>query len=699
MSILSRIRNNMGLVVVVIAIATLGFILTDFLTGATRGPQGPRPVGEIAGRTITAADFEERYQAELQRYPSLPESQRGFIMDQVWNQMVSEILYEKEFEKHGIEISGDEVYDMFTGKNIHPAVRQSFTSPGQEFDPEFVRSQLSRLLDDETMAEQLIVFEDFLAKSRATERYNNMISSAYLGSKAQAQQKYNDQNRNVNGEYLAINYAQIPDSLVSVSDSELESYISSNKNRYKQVEETYVKFVNFPVEASEEDSARARNKVLGLKERFEDAPNDSVFTSNKSRTPYTGTFQAVSALSPELQDQLTDGSVGSILGPVFEAGYYKLYKIVDTQTGEETFSKVKHILIKPSGDDNAADSEARSRANQLARQANASNFFDLANENSRDFQTKTKGGSLGWLTAQNKYGEDFYDEVSKIPAGSIRTVKSDEGYHVVFVEARTNKEYALANIEEEVFAGSATDKGVFQEANIFLSKVSSANSIDSAAAALGQNAIQSNPFTPETRFVNGLEGGRELIRWGLEADLDELSEVMRIGDSYVVAEVVEKRSEGTRSLEDLRTEVNRKVLNQKKAQIIKDRLNGLALSDDLNAVSQAYNNEYSAGSFVNTATGINFETSTIPGIGADYYLIGKISSMSQGDVSSPLEGINGVYVFKATQVTEPVELESETLITKRTSESLTGKTAIEAKIDQTLKDISDIEDERYKAGY
>ncbi|MEM7514921.1 MAG: SurA N-terminal domain-containing protein, partial [Bacteroidota bacterium] len=109
MSILSRIRNNMGLVVVVIAIATLGFILTDFLTGATRGPQGPRPVGEIAGRTITAADFEERYQAELQRYPSLPESQRGFIMDQVWNQMVSEILYEKEFEKHGIEISGDEV--------------------------------------------------------------------------------------------------------------------------------------------------------------------------------------------------------------------------------------------------------------------------------------------------------------------------------------------------------------------------------------------------------------------------------------------------------------------------------------------------------------------------------------------------------------------------------------------------------------
>ena len=53
---------------------------------------------------------------------------------------------------------------MFTGKNIHPAVRQSFTSPGQEFDPEFVRSQLSRLLDDETMAEQLIVFEDFLAR-------------------------------------------------------------------------------------------------------------------------------------------------------------------------------------------------------------------------------------------------------------------------------------------------------------------------------------------------------------------------------------------------------------------------------------------------------------------------------------------------------------------------------------------------------
>lgn len=689
----------MGLVVVVIAIATLGFILTDFLTGMNRGPQGPRPVGEIAGRTITAADFEERYQAELQRYPSLPESQRGFIMDQVWNQMVSEILYEKEFEKYGLEISGEEVYDMFTGKNIHPAVRQSFTAPGQEFDPDFVRSQLSSLLENEDMADQLLVFEDFLAKSRATERYNNMVSAAYLGSGPQAQQKYNDQNRNVNAEYLAINYAQIPDSLVSVTDSELESYISENKNRYKQAEETYVKFVRFPVEATEEDSARARNRVLGYKERFEDAPNDSVFTSNKSRTPYLGEFKSVTDLSEGLQDILADASEGTILGPVFEAGYYKLYKVVETQTGEETFAKVKHILIKATGDDNAADREARSRANELARTANADNFFDLANENSRDFQTKTKGGSLGWLTKDNKYGEDFFNDVSKIPSGAMRTVKSEEGYHVVFVEARTNKEYALAEIEEEVFAGSATDKGVFQDANIFLSEVTRAGNIDTAAVTKGQNAIQSNPFTPETRFVNGLEGGRELIRWGLESGEGDISEVLRIGNSYVVAEVIEKRREGTRSLEDLRTEVNRKVINQKKAELIKKRLTGLALSDDLNAVSKSYNDTHSAGSFVSNAAGINFETSTIPGIGADYYLIGKLSSMGEAEVSDPLEGLNGVYIFKVTQATEPLNLENETLITKRESEALTGKTALQAKIDQTLKDIADVEDERYKAGY
>lgn len=698
MSILSRIRENMSLVVIVIAVAIVGFIATDFLRGIGDTVSTPQVAGEIAGEVIPREEYVTRYQLQVQRIPNLPESQQGYIMDQVWNQLIQERVYDNQFEKAGLEISGDEVYDMFTGNNIHPAVRQSFTSPEGEFNPEQVKQQLQNLLDNPDLINELKTFEDYLARERATERLNNMVKGAFFSSKSYAESRHVNQNKKTDISFLAINYTQIPDSAINVSESELESYLRDNENRYQQEAQTIAKFVSFPLTPTKEDSVRAENSLLRLRIPFSEAIKDSSFTANKSSRPYQEIFQSIGALPENLRDSIANAETGNVLGPYVEGNVYKLYKVVQIDEGEEAFANINHILITPDGASDS-DSVAASRlAGTVARQANSSNFFDLANEYSRDFQTKTKGGALGWYQ-KGRFGEDFDEAVANLPIGAIRgPIKSSQGYHVVQVVDRTNKTYDIAEIEKEIFAGSQTVKNKFQEGNQFLYEANQVGDIDSVAFSKGLNAIQTNPLTPQTRQVVGLAGGgsgRDLVIWALDAKVGEFSDVIEVGDQYVVAQIINKTEEGIRALADVRAEVEQKVRNQKKAKIILEKLKDISTDQDLTEIRD----QYGEGAFISSAQNITFESTTIPGIGADLYVIGKISTLEEGQQTNPIEGINGVYILEATKVAPAADLSESSLTSLADSYSTTVKSQIQQKIEPALRESAGVKDLRYKIGF
>ena len=60
MSALSRIRQNIGLIAIVIFIALAAFILTDFIRGITTIVQGVPEAGTVAGSTISNDEYQEQ---------------------------------------------------------------------------------------------------------------------------------------------------------------------------------------------------------------------------------------------------------------------------------------------------------------------------------------------------------------------------------------------------------------------------------------------------------------------------------------------------------------------------------------------------------------------------------------------------------------------------------------------------------------
>ncbi|MEM6630031.1 MAG: SurA N-terminal domain-containing protein [Bacteroidota bacterium] len=700
MSALSRIRNNIGLVAVIIAVALLGFIMTDLFSSMGNQVNRVPDVGTIGGESVSIQEFSDRYQNTLSQYGgALNEAQQANIMDNVWNTLVSEKALDQELDKVGLEISGDELHDMFTGENINPIVRQYFVPPGEQPDPTKIQNQLQTIIENPDAIGQFKEFEDYLANQRSKEIYENMLRAGYLGSKAASRNRYIEQNRTVDLELVGINYATVPDSLFDISDSELNAYIGNHSNEYKQEAATFIEYVSLPINPTEADTLRAFEEMVKTRPRFTDTPDDSTFMAGLSQTPYNSSFRNIISLQENLRDSLVNAEQGQVLGPIAFGGLWKLFKVVDTREEEDTYVKLNHIFIRPVGSDPSDTTEARSEARNLLSQVNAGNFSSMVNEHTQDYVSKRKDGELGWIGKNNPYGEAFFEAVQKLPIGTtVRgPFKSTQGFHLVQVVGKTQKEFVLAEVESEIYASSETRNAVFSDINQLANQAQNVlkGDLDSAASAADVQLSRSNPLDESTNQITGLPGGRKLVLWAIEADKDDFSEITQIGDNFVYAKVTDKRSKGVQSLAEVRAIVTPKVLNEKKAAYILDKFKGITLGEDLQAVKDALGD----GAFTSNANGISFQSASIPGIGADPYIIGKASKLNVGQLSAPLQGANGVYVLKGVNVQEAVELDDESLATKRDTDASNDKTSILPKFRQALVELANVKDNRHKAGY
>ncbi|MEM6346863.1 MAG: SurA N-terminal domain-containing protein [Bacteroidota bacterium] len=685
MSALRMIRQNMALIVIVIAIALLGFILTDLFTGLSRIIGGPPSVGTVAGKSITYSAYEDRVQDWVGNNPVQGEKQRNEFRDRAWTDIVSEILYANEFDEIGLSVSDDELFDMFAGENQAPLVAQNF--PGMT--PDQIQQQLKLLVNDPNARPQLKAFETYLARTRGQEKLANMVKSAYVGSQESAKRKHRDQNRKVNLSFLAVNYTQVPDSTVPVSDAEISSYISAHPKQYEQNAETYIRYARFVVNPSPEDTAATIERLMKYASNFQKTETDSNFTSNKSSLPYTSPdYRAMNNLPITIQDSVLGKADKSLIGPVQEDGFFKLYKIVGSETAETPSYKIKAIQIRPSGGDDAATAEAKSKAATVASAAKAD--FEAA-------RLENAGSNIGWYRP-GQYGEDFDEALKGASRGQvIGPIESNNVFHIVYVEDIATKTYDIAQVERVIRASDATKKRIYQEANQFAGLAQTKGDINQAGQEANVIVLESGALTPTTNEVAGLDGGgRDIVLWALGAEVgSQSSEVFAVANNYVYAQVSSRKNEGLKSVEEVRESVAPLVRNEKKADMIVNKLQAVA-GQDLNAMKDAYG----AGAYVSTANDVSFET--IPGSGSnplssDPYVLGRAMGMAQGETSVPIEGKNGVYILQVTGITEAAEADEVTLNNLRQNETTSGSSRLQFGVQTILEEAGGVEDTRAEA--
>ncbi|MCI5055898.1 MAG: peptidylprolyl isomerase [Flavobacteriales bacterium] len=692
MGVITKIRNKSGLLIIVIGVALVLFILSDFLNQGGSFNAADNVVGEIEGEAVTYVDFENlvavRVEAVKQRsqQATLDQATIDQIREQVWNELLQERILLEEISEAGFGVSPEELVDMIQGPNPHPSVVQSFTNPNTgQFSANDVVRFIQNLDQDETgqSRAQWIQFENGLKKQRASEKYYNLIKKALYVTGAEAKENFNAKRKTMNLRYVGQKYALMTDS-VSVSESDLKAYYDQHKNEaeYQQEETTRdIEYVSFNVDPSEEDRQNTENYLAGIKAEFEKTTKDTLFiATNSDNKNGIGYFSKVN-IDPSVDSLIENSEVGQVVGPFFDytTNSFKLVKNIGEKFAPDSV-KASHILIKiQNGDSAAAQAKVDSLVNLIKGGAD---FAQLATNNSEDLGSAQDGGNLDWFT-EGRMVRPFNDACFEGKVGDMPVVESQFGIHIIKItdQTKSKKKLLLATVDRELLPGKKTYELAYNSASTFSINNNTAEKFKEAGNALGIK--MANDITESAKYVPGLENPRKLIMWMYKADKGSVSEPFELGNKFVVARLTNIKDEGQLSFDAVKDILEEKVINEKKAEIIKGKMAG---NNDLNSLASTL------GTNIETAPNVQFSTA-IPGMGGEKEILGKVFGMNKGDISEPLVGKFGTYVIAVDEVVEaPVaDYSGEVDFLNR---NLTSR--VEREVYEALKEVKNVSDNRAK---
>lgn len=661
MATLEKIRSKAGLLVLVVGIALFAFIIGDFLnSGSTYFRQSQERIAKINGELIHYQDFQQRIDEMSEMYKmqmgttSLPEETMVQIRQMVFNNMVEEIVLGEATAKIGMTVSPDELFDMVQGENISPLIQQMpmFANPQTgQFDKAALLNYL-KAISDENIASlpadqqsQFIQARNFwlfweknIKNQRLEQKYTTLISKAISANKLDAKENFDASAESSDIVYAMQSYSTIPDSTIQVSKSELEKLYNERKESFKQKEGRILTYVTADIRPSQEDYDNVEKDIDALKAEFTTAENVADLVNENSDVPYVDAFVTDKTFDEEMRQFATTAEVGDVYGPVFESDRYRMFKLV-AKTQAPDSVKVSHIMLA-----GRSEAEIESLADSLMTALKGgADFAELAKKYSMD-QAAENGGELGWFTelaALRGVNEDFKDAVFSAKVDEIKVVKSMYGTHLVKVTEKTKNvtKYKVADVEMAVTPSSKTYSKLYNDLNQFIASNRDISKLDAAAKEAGYNAATNQTVTADNQMLGMIKNSRQVIRWAFQNEKGSISEIFECDDKFVIAAVEGELQEGYRPLSLVEASLKSEIIAQKKGEQIASELKAKNLT-----TMEAYAD--AMGAHLDSVKFVNFGTRRISGIGVEPNLNAAIALAPVDQVSDPVKGNNGVYVFK-----------------------------------------------------
>lgn len=661
MATLEKIRNKAGLLVLVVGLALFAFIIGDFLnSGSTYFRQSQERIAEIDGEVVNIQDYQARVDEMTEMYKmqsgsaSLPEEYMNQIRQQVFDGMVQEVVLNEATSSLGMGVSPEELFDMVQGENISPLIQQMqmFNNPQtgafdkaallnflKQIDPDNIATypaeQQAQLLQAQSF---WLFWEKNIKRQRLEQKYTSLLAKAISANKLDAKDAFDASAESSDLVYAMQSYSTIPDSTIEVSKAEIEKLYNQRKELYKQKEAKVINYIAVDIRPSKDDYDKAQADIESLKEELTTTDRVADVVNENSEVPYVDAFFTEKALDPEMKQFATSAEVGAVYGPVFENDKYRMFKLVDKTLAPDSV-KVSHIMLAGKG-----EAETKALADSLMGVLKGgANFAEIAKKFSAD-QAAENGGELGWfteVTALRGVNEDFKKAVFSTPVNDVVIVKSLYGTHLVKVTERTKNvtKYKIADIDMTVSPSSRTYSDIYNELNQFVSKNNSMEKISENAKEAGYNLTSGAQVTANDQLLGSIQSSRPVIRWAFQNDKGSISEIFECGDKFVVAAVEGTIAEGYRPVDMVAPALKAELAAKKKGDRIAQELAAKNLTS-VEAYAEAM------GANVDSVKFVNFATRRISGVGIEPNLNAMVSMAQVDQVSAPVKGNNGVYVFK-----------------------------------------------------
>jgi peptidyl-prolyl cis-trans isomerase D len=692
MAVIGKIRDKSTLLLIFIGGALLAFLLGDALSSRMSffGNE-QKALGEIDGVEISGAEFDAKVQVEIANYKEreqraeLPEQAAAQIREQVWNEYLQERILGLEFKEIGIAVTSKELADMTYGTNPHPQVRQAFTNPETgAFNSSDVVRFIKNLDNDETgkTKEQWLNFEGAIKKQRLLNKYNLLISKGLYVTTAESKRNFIDANQRVDISYIFKPYGSVPDSSVKVTEAEIKDYYKKNQNEFKQERLRLVQYVNFHIVPSAEDSLETRQWVDETYRKFRNTTDDSLFVNVNSDIEFNPTLYSRNLLPADLDTNWMDqDSIGYMQGPFLEEdGTFKIIKLTKIKYAPDSV-RARHIVI--SFQRMEKDSAMAKIDSIKGALENGASFAELALQYSDDQTSSADTGNLGWFK-EGMMLPSINDTCFSAKVGQYKVVESVVGAHLFEVLERSPvvKKIQLAIVERKIEASRATYDNYFIRANQFSIALEEGQKIEDLAAEMGKIALIVGVKEADSE-VQGLINSREIIRWAYNAEEGAISEPFTTDRNVVVAVLKESKEKGIAPFDKVMEQAKLGAIKEKKAVDFTSGLTG----DGLDQIATQ------SGLSIQNASGITYSSFSIPRIGFEPELLGKLFSLKEGDLSRPIKGRNGVYVVQVQSVSPAPEQADFSQSKGQLAQSRGARVNYE--VFEALKKTANVQDNRY----
>ena len=650
MAILGKIRQRSFFLILVIGLALFAFVISGAF-GTGQGDTGPTdPIGIINEEEIPLDNFRLLVE-QTQRtygYSSLQ------AVNVVWNQYLRTYLFEEEYKTLGIDAGRDQIEQVVSStESIITDPR--FINEAGFFDFGLFTNFIAQMREQNSQGyEQWKNQEATIISSARESIYFDLIKAATAVTEKEAEVQYHLENDNIDLNYVQLPYSSIPDSLVTVSDAEIKSYIKDNASQYERKASRALRYVAFLEQPTEEDQNIIRNGLENLiEDRIEyndvskltdtllglkNTKRVADFIDRYSEEGFDSLYLPKGRLPLAFAEILYNLEEGEVFGPYQDIGTYKISKMLDRK--ENATIRASHILVAYAGAQRVDPSvtrtkeEAEALAKQYLRQVrrDKSQLEVLALQNS-DGPSKSKAGDLGFVQ-ETGMDPDFFAFLNDNPTGAVGLVETPFGFHVIKVGDKQDL-VLLASVSQKIVPSEQTSNKVFKDATQF---EMDAGREDFAALAESSDYVVRTVNNVDVLDENlpGLPEQRAIVQWAFSDDTS-VGDIKRFSLSfggYVIVELTAQREAGLAAVEDVKEEVLPKLLAQKKAVMLKSDNQGTEGLADLAAKN---------GVEVKTALAVNQKSGVLVGAGNEPYIIGAAFALEEGQRSVLLEGNNGVY--------------------------------------------------------
>jgi peptidyl-prolyl cis-trans isomerase D len=539
-----------------VAVAFVG----GFLLVETSGLLGRTPitsttaVAVVNGRDILYQDYQravqERIQQEQQQLQqrgsnqTLTQDDDRRIENEVFDQMVMDVLLSQEYARRQIVVTDDEI--KVYAREMPPD--WMLTQPELQTNGQFDIAKYQRYLASSVAKQQglLALLEQHYRGEIPKRKLQDQIASGIYVTDAELWRTWRDQNDSVVASYVAFHPAPDPAAAKSISDDELRKYFDAHKDQFKHPGRAVLSVVQITRSLTAADTAAARAKAVALRNEILGGAKFETVADRESPNaagPGGDLGKGVKGrFVPEFDKAAYALKVGEISEPVLTSFGWHLIR-VDWKKGDSL--SAHHILVPITISDSASqrlDKKADSLATEAGTATDPKKFDDavkalkltpmrvVATENQPVVAgNKTIPSVSAWAFGGAQVGEssDLFDDESGYYLARLDSLEAGSGDDPKFEQVRED-------VRLEVLSQHQLDKYV-EEAKQLVAAATPAT-FAPVAQSKGLKVEQTTPFT-RASYVPGLGQVNQAIGAAFGLPLNTLSAPVRTDDGVYVLRV------------------------------------------------------------------------------------------------------------------------------------------------------------------